>query len=70
AIVFRPQAGVSLDQSDVSLASCAADGTVKLWNLERGLDAFGRKSAPLVDKLRLAKFGPQGRNSDSGCPEI
>ncbi|KAK5878225.1 hypothetical protein CesoFtcFv8_023653 [Champsocephalus esox] len=35
AIVFRPQAGVSLDQSDVSLASCAGDGSVKLWNLER-----------------------------------
>ncbi|KAK5900214.1 hypothetical protein CgunFtcFv8_025189 [Champsocephalus gunnari] len=34
AIVFRPQAGVSLDQSDVSLASCAGDGSVKLWNLE------------------------------------
>ncbi|XP_049907613.1 U4/U6 small nuclear ribonucleoprotein Prp4 [Epinephelus moara] len=34
AVVFRPQAGVSLDQSDVSLASCAADGSVKLWNLE------------------------------------
>lgn len=35
AVVFRPQAGLSLDQSDVSLASCAADGSVKLWNLER-----------------------------------
>uniref|UniRef100_A0A8C7YEL4 Pre-mRNA splicing tri-snRNP complex factor PRPF4 n=1 Tax=Oryzias sinensis TaxID=183150 RepID=A0A8C7YEL4_9TELE len=35
AIVFRPQSGVSLDQSDVNLASCAADGTVKLWNMER-----------------------------------
>uniref|UniRef100_A0A673AYS1 U4/U6 small nuclear ribonucleoprotein Prp4-like n=1 Tax=Sphaeramia orbicularis TaxID=375764 RepID=A0A673AYS1_9TELE len=34
AVVFRPQAGVSLDQSDVSLASCAADGSVKLWNLD------------------------------------
>ncbi|PWA30847.1 hypothetical protein CCH79_00020532, partial [Gambusia affinis] len=34
AVAFRPQAGVSLDRSDVSLASCAADGTVKLWNLE------------------------------------
>ncbi|XP_077441990.1 U4/U6 small nuclear ribonucleoprotein Prp4 isoform X2 [Vanacampus margaritifer] len=33
AVVFRPQAGVSLAQSDVSLASCAADGSVKLWNL-------------------------------------
>ncbi|XP_039677854.1 U4/U6 small nuclear ribonucleoprotein Prp4 [Perca fluviatilis] len=34
SIVFRPQAGVSLDQSDVSLASCATDGSVKLWNLQ------------------------------------
>ncbi|KAM8854157.1 U4/U6 small nuclear ribonucleoprotein Prp4 isoform 2-T2 [Synchiropus picturatus] len=34
AAVFRPQAGVSLDSSDVSLASCAADGSVKLWNLK------------------------------------
>ncbi|XP_058473062.1 U4/U6 small nuclear ribonucleoprotein Prp4 [Solea solea] len=34
AIVFRPQAGVSLDHSDVCLASCATDGSVKLWNLE------------------------------------
>ncbi|XP_068190494.1 U4/U6 small nuclear ribonucleoprotein Prp4 [Antennarius striatus] len=34
AVVFRPQAGISLDQSDVNLASCAADGSVKLWNLE------------------------------------
>lgn len=35
SIVFRPQAGTSLDQSDVNLASCAADGSVKLWSLER-----------------------------------
>ena len=25
---------VSLDQKDVSLASCAADGSVKLWSLD------------------------------------
>lgn len=35
AIVFHPKATVSLDKKDVSLASCAADGSVKLWNLER-----------------------------------
>ncbi|CAL9682009.1 unnamed protein product [Knipowitschia caucasica] len=31
AIVFRPKV---VDSSDVSLASCAADGSVKLWNME------------------------------------
>lgn len=35
AIVFHPKATVSLDKKDISLASCAADGSVKLWNLER-----------------------------------
>uniref|UniRef100_A0A8C4KVX3 Pre-mRNA splicing tri-snRNP complex factor PRPF4 n=1 Tax=Dromaius novaehollandiae TaxID=8790 RepID=A0A8C4KVX3_DRONO len=34
AIVFHPKATVSLDKKDVNLASCAADGSVKLWSLE------------------------------------
>nr|DBA21248.1 TPA: hypothetical protein GDO54_017922 [Pyxicephalus adspersus] len=34
AIVFHPKSTVSLDEKDVNLASCAADGSVKLWNLE------------------------------------
>ncbi|MGH0174504.1 UNVERIFIED_CONTAM: hypothetical protein FKN15_068193 [Acipenser sinensis] len=42
AMSFHPQATVSLDEKDVSMASCAADGSVKLWSLDRGLDAFGR----------------------------
>uniref|UniRef100_A0A452G9Q8 Uncharacterized protein n=1 Tax=Capra hircus TaxID=9925 RepID=A0A452G9Q8_CAPHI len=33
-IVFHPKSMVSLDQKDVSLASCAADGSVKLWSLD------------------------------------
>uniref|UniRef100_A0A8D1BHN8 Pre-mRNA splicing tri-snRNP complex factor PRPF4 n=1 Tax=Sus scrofa TaxID=9823 RepID=A0A8D1BHN8_PIG len=36
AIVFHPKSTVSLDQKDVNLASCAADGSVKLWSLDRG----------------------------------
>uniref|UniRef100_A0A8C6Q9B1 Pre-mRNA processing factor 4 n=1 Tax=Nannospalax galili TaxID=1026970 RepID=A0A8C6Q9B1_NANGA len=35
AIVFHPKSTVSLDQKDVNLASCAADGSVKLWTLGR-----------------------------------
>ena len=33
-ITFHPQATISLDQSAASLASCSADGAVKLWNLK------------------------------------
>ena len=35
AIVFHPQANLSIDSSSLSLASCAADGSVCLWNTER-----------------------------------
>ena len=35
AIVFHPEATLSLGYSSVSMASCAADGSVCLWDLER-----------------------------------
>ncbi|MCG8626607.1 MAG: WD40 domain-containing protein [Proteobacteria bacterium] len=35
AIAFHPQATISLPPSTLALASCAADGSVCLWNLER-----------------------------------
>ena len=35
AVIFHPEATLSLSSSALSLASCAADGTVCLWNLER-----------------------------------
>uniref|UniRef100_A0A6Q2ZLG0 Pre-mRNA processing factor 4 (PRP4)-like domain-containing protein n=1 Tax=Esox lucius TaxID=8010 RepID=A0A6Q2ZLG0_ESOLU len=34
AICFHPQATVTLEDSDVNMASCAADGSVKLWSLD------------------------------------
>uniref|UniRef100_A0A4W5L4R8 PRP4 pre-mRNA processing factor 4 homolog (yeast) n=1 Tax=Hucho hucho TaxID=62062 RepID=A0A4W5L4R8_9TELE len=34
AICFHPQATLILEDSDVNMASCAADGSVKLWNLD------------------------------------
>ncbi|XP_014874028.1 U4/U6 small nuclear ribonucleoprotein Prp4 [Poecilia latipinna] len=59
AVAFRPQAGVSLDRSDVSLASCAADGTVKLWNLESDepvADIEGHS-----DRVSRVSWHPSGR---------
>lgn len=35
AIVFHPQATISLDESACCMASCSQDGAVKLWNLTR-----------------------------------
>ncbi|XP_032997842.1 U4/U6 small nuclear ribonucleoprotein Prp4-like [Lacerta agilis] len=34
AIVFHPKATIFLDKKDVNLASCAVNGSVKLWSLE------------------------------------
>uniref|UniRef100_A0AAQ6A0S5 U4/U6 small nuclear ribonucleoprotein Prp4 n=1 Tax=Amphiprion ocellaris TaxID=80972 RepID=A0AAQ6A0S5_AMPOC len=65
AVVFRPQAGVSLDQSDVSLASCAADGSVKLWNLE--------SDEPVADieghseRVSRVSWHPSGRFLGTTC---
>ena len=35
AIVFHPQATQGLSETSLGLASCAADGSVYLWNLTR-----------------------------------
>lgn len=35
AVSFHPQATLTLNESDVNMASCAADGSVKLWSLDR-----------------------------------
>ena len=35
AIVWHPQATLSLSPSSLNLASCAADGSIALWDLER-----------------------------------
>lgn len=35
AIVFHPEATLTLDNSLCCMASCGQDGSVKLWNLER-----------------------------------
>ena len=35
AIVFHPEATMSLSPLSASMASCAADGSVCLWNMEK-----------------------------------
>lgn len=35
AIVWHPQSTISLSSSSLNLASCAADGSISLWDLER-----------------------------------
>ncbi|KAF6718774.1 U4/U6 small nuclear ribonucleoprotein Prp4 [Oryzias melastigma] len=65
AIVFRPEAGISLDQSDINLASCAADGTVKLWNLESDepvADIEGHS-----DRVSRVAWHPSGRFLGTTC---
>ncbi|XP_061589529.1 U4/U6 small nuclear ribonucleoprotein Prp4 [Cololabis saira] len=65
AIVFRPQVGISLDESDVSLASCAADGSVKLWNLESDepvADIEGHS-----DRVSRVTWHPSGRFLGTTC---
>ena len=35
AIVFHPQATLTLDEAACCMASCSQDGAVKLWSLDR-----------------------------------
>uniref|UniRef100_A0A8C9TQF9 Pre-mRNA splicing tri-snRNP complex factor PRPF4 n=2 Tax=Scleropages formosus TaxID=113540 RepID=A0A8C9TQF9_SCLFO len=65
AISFHPQATLSLEESDVNLASCAADGSVKLWSLE--------SDEPVADieghSMRVARVAwhPSGRFLGTTC---
>ncbi|XP_056146654.1 U4/U6 small nuclear ribonucleoprotein Prp4 [Lampris incognitus] len=65
AVIFHPGTGVSVDQSDICLASCAADGSVKLWNME--------SDEPVADieghSVRVARVAwhPSGRFLGTAC---
>ncbi|KAF3848380.1 hypothetical protein F7725_014877, partial [Dissostichus mawsoni] len=68
-----PQLPVSLDQSDVSLASCAGDGSVKLWNLESrgvcGILKFRRRffTRRVTAKVHDIGFHPDGSLAATGA---
>ncbi|XP_065140264.1 U4/U6 small nuclear ribonucleoprotein Prp4 [Paramisgurnus dabryanus] len=65
AISFHPQATLTLEESDVNMASCAADGTVKLWSLD--------SDEPVADieghSMRVARVAwhPSGRFLGTTC---
>ncbi|KAI5615687.1 U4/U6 small nuclear ribonucleoprotein Prp4, partial [Silurus asotus] len=64
-VCFHPQATLTLDESDVNMASCAADGSVKLWSLN--------SDEPVADIeghfMRVARvtWHPSGRFLGTTC---
>uniref|UniRef100_A0A671Q029 U4/U6 small nuclear ribonucleoprotein Prp4-like n=2 Tax=Sinocyclocheilus anshuiensis TaxID=1608454 RepID=A0A671Q029_9TELE len=65
AISFHPQATLTLEESDVNMASCAVDGSVKLWSLD--------SDEPVADieghSMRVARVAwhPSGRFLGTTC---
>uniref|UniRef100_A0AAY4DZR3 Pre-mRNA processing factor 4 (PRP4)-like domain-containing protein n=1 Tax=Denticeps clupeoides TaxID=299321 RepID=A0AAY4DZR3_9TELE len=65
AISFHPKSTLSLEESDVNMASCAADGSVKLWSLD--------SDEPVADieghTMRVARVAwhPSGRFLGTTC---
>lgn len=66
AIVFHPQATLTLDSQACCLASCAADGSVKLWNLESESPIGDIEGHAPYRVSRLA-FHPSGRFLATCC---
>uniref|UniRef100_A0A6Q2XE09 Pre-mRNA processing factor 4 (PRP4)-like domain-containing protein n=1 Tax=Esox lucius TaxID=8010 RepID=A0A6Q2XE09_ESOLU len=63
AICFHPQATVTLEDSDVNMASCAADGSVKLWSLDRSVVVLWLLCGWLCHCVRLGRV-------PRGCPGL
>ncbi|KAK2727926.1 hypothetical protein QYM36_008409 [Artemia franciscana] len=60
AIEFHPQSTKSVEPTDVNMASCSHDGTVKLWSLESDEPIANIEgSAPF--RVSRIKFHPSGR---------
>lgn len=66
AIVFHPQATISLDSSACCMASCAQDGTVKLWNLQSEEPIADIEGHAPYRVSRLA-YHPSGRFLGTCC---
>lgn len=66
AVVFHPQSTIGQDEKTVNLASCAADGTVKLWNLtaEEPIASLDGHQPHRVSKVQ---FHPSGKFLGTCC---
>ena len=60
AIVFHPQSTLSLEPSELNMASCSMDGTVKLWNLESE-DPIADVEGHAPNRVSKVEFHPSGR---------
>ncbi|XP_046437636.1 U4/U6 small nuclear ribonucleoprotein Prp4-like [Daphnia pulex] len=60
AIVFHPQATLSLEPSELNMASCSMDGAVKLWNLESE-EPIADMEGHAPHRVSKVEFHPSGR---------
>ncbi|XP_045461463.1 U4/U6 small nuclear ribonucleoprotein Prp4 [Harmonia axyridis] len=66
AIVFHPQATLSLDENVCNMASCASDGSVKLWDL-KGKEPIADIEGHMPHRVSRMGFHPSGRFLGTCC---
>lgn len=60
AVVFHPQSTLTLEPSELNLASCSMDGAVKLWNLESE-EPIADMEGHAPHRVTRVEFHPSGR---------
>lgn len=66
AIVFHPKATLSQDEASCNMASCAADGSVKLWNFQSD-EAIADIEGHMPHRVSRLAFHPSGRFLGTCC---
>ncbi|XP_022909545.1 U4/U6 small nuclear ribonucleoprotein Prp4 [Onthophagus taurus] len=66
AIVFHPQATITQEETACNLASCAADGSVKLWDLKNE-EPIAEIEGHMPHRVSRLGFHPSGRFLGTCC---
>ncbi|KAL1505929.1 hypothetical protein ABEB36_005377 [Hypothenemus hampei] len=66
AIVFHPRATISQEETACNMASCAADGSVKLWDL-KGEEPIADIEGHVPHRVSRLSFHPSGRFLGTCC---
>uniref|UniRef100_A0AAR5Q221 Pre-mRNA processing factor 4 (PRP4)-like domain-containing protein n=1 Tax=Dendroctonus ponderosae TaxID=77166 RepID=A0AAR5Q221_DENPD len=66
AIVFHPKATISQPENVCNMASCAADGSVKLWDL-KGEEPIADIEGHIPHRVSRISFHPSGRFLGTCC---